>query len=287
MKNKLNVPKIEYKVPNLIIIGNIAYDIVDFSRIDANRKNIKDIGGACLFTSIPASLYNRVGMVSKIGNDLELSELYGHDIDLLGVKQIDEGTTKFYTYWNTLDGQNREILGEVSSSMEVGSNDIPNEFLEAKHFHLTTATPQKQKELIEYIRKYTEATISVDTIDVFIHDKECREVFDSVDIAFIDEEYAELINCKAPIKIIKCGKEGAIYSSAQKGFLVKADIIEDVVDKTGAGDCLNGVFLNLILNGKSEEDALEIAVKTATESIKKQGILSLNLKNIANESEER
>lgn len=36
-----------------------------------------------------------------------------------------------------------------------------------------------------------------------------------------------------------------------------ATVIENVVDKTGAGDCLNGVFMNLIANGYSNEVALK------------------------------
>lgn len=42
--------------------------------------------------------------------------------------------------------------------MEVGSEDIPKSFLKAKHFHLTTATPKKQLELITFLRRYTNAT---------------------------------------------------------------------------------------------------------------------------------
>ena len=58
--------KLEQTAPNLIIIGNIAYDIIDFSKVNSKRPNLVDIGGACVFTSIPASLFHRVGMVGKI-----------------------------------------------------------------------------------------------------------------------------------------------------------------------------------------------------------------------------
>ena len=42
--------------PNLVIIGNIAYDIIDFSKIRPNSKPLVDIGGACVFSAVPASL---------------------------------------------------------------------------------------------------------------------------------------------------------------------------------------------------------------------------------------
>ena len=47
------------------------------------------------------------------------------------------------------------------------------------------------------------------------------------------------------------------------------------MDKTGAGDCLNGIFLNLIVNGTDAETALRTAVDMATESIKRKGIFGL------------
>ena len=69
---------IKPKSPNLVIIGNIAYDIIDFSKLEEKRPNIIGIGGACVFSSIPASLFHRVGMVGKIGKDLDISQFYGY-----------------------------------------------------------------------------------------------------------------------------------------------------------------------------------------------------------------
>lgn len=269
--------QIKPQSPKLVIIGNIAYDIIDFSKLKEKRPNIVDIGGACVFSTVPASLFHRVGMVGKIGKDLDISQFYDYNIDLSGVKTLDIPTTKFYTIWNTADGQDRTVTGTVQPEMEVGSSDIPKNFLGAKHFHLTTATPEKQLELIEFLRQNTDATISADTIDEFAKQPNCKKVFDSVDIAFIDKEYTELLDCKAKTKIIKYGKKGCLYYSKDKQFPVYSQVIEDVVDKTGAGDCLNGTFLNLLVNGESEEVALRTAVDLATESIKQHGILGLRL----------
>lgn len=269
--------QIKPQSPKLVIIGNIAYDIIDFSKLEEKRPNIVDIGGACVFSTVPASLFHRVGMVGKIGKDLDISQFYDYNIDLSGVKTLDIPTTKFYTIWNTADGQDRTVTGTVQPEMEVGSSDIPKNFLGAKHFHLTTATPEKQLELIEFLRQNTDATISADTIDEFAKQPNCKKVFDSVDIAFIDKEYTELLDRKAKTKIIKYGKKGCLYYSKDKQFPVYSQVIEDVVDKTGAGDCLNGTFLNLLVNGESEEVALRTAVDLATESIKQHGILGLRL----------
>lgn len=272
--------RIMYNPPRLIIIGNIAYDIVDFSKVDKTRKNIINLGGACLFSAIPASFFQRIGMVAKIGNDFDYSKLCNYNIDLTGVKKIDKPTTKFYTIWNTIDGQDRSINGEVQPEMEVGVSDIPHDFLNASHFHITTATPAKQLELINFIRNNTKATVSVDTIDDYAFQSMCKQVFDSVDIAFIDKEYKGLLDCKANVKIIKNGKEGCTYISENMKFSVFSNVIDNVVDKTGAGDCLNGVFLSLLFSGIKEKEALKIAVDVATESIKKEGIMNFEIKDI-------
>lgn len=267
---------LERKAPNLVIIGNIAYDTIDFSKV-LNRPNITNIGGACIFSSIPASLFYKVGIVSKVGNDFDLSKLYKYNIDLSGVKTVDLPTTKFYTIWNSADGQERTETGEINLKMEVGAEDIPKHFLKAKHFHLTTASPEKQLEIIRFLREHTNATISADTIDRYAWLPNCKEVFDNVDIAFIDKEYKNLLDCKAKTKIIKYGKTGCLYYSEGKSFPVKAQVVENVVDKTGAGDCLNGIFVNLLANGVEEKEALQTAVFMATESVKSEGIMSLEL----------
>lgn len=279
--------KIVPESPNLVIIGNIAYDIIDFGKVDKQRENIINVGGACVFSTIPASLFYKVGMVGKIGKDFDISQFYGYNIDLSGVKTLDMPTTKFYTLWNTSDGQDRTIFGKVQKEMEIGSEDIPKQFLKAKHFHLTTARPEKQLEIVDFLRSKTNATISVDTIDDFVNEPSCQKVFDSVDLAFIDKEFTNLLNCKATKKVIKCGKTGCIFCSKDKCFSVSSKILENVVDKTGAGDCLNGVFVNLIANGFSEEKALKIAVDMATESVKHKGIMNLKLNNEILEREER
>ena len=245
-------------------------------------------GGACVYSTIAASLFYKTGMVGKIGNNFDITPFYRYNIDLLGVRKLEIPTTKFYSIWNSIDGQNRTVIGDVKPEMEVGYKDIPDKFLGAKHFHLTTATPEKQLEVIEFIRKNTNATISVDTIESLANEPNCKKVFDNVDLAFIDKEFVNLLNCKAPKKVIKCGKTGCIFHSKEKTFVVKPkEVIKNVVDKTGAGDCLNGAFINLITNGINEEKALKIAVNLASQSVKHNGIMNLKLPTRLLEGEER
>lgn len=265
-------------IPKVVIIGNIAYDVNTFP--NRGNKKVVNLGGACLYSAIPASIFYPVGIVSKVGEDFDMKYLKNFNIDIEGVKKVsNQKTTRFYHKILSKDGQEREIVGDVDKKMTILPSDIPCRYFGASNIHIATQEPRVQLELIKEIKRKSNATISIDTILEFSKDPLLKEVFDLVDIAFIDKEFTNLLDCKAPIKIIKLGKEGCIYVEKNKGFIEKANVIDEVVDKIGAGDCLNGVFINLIGNGIDEEKALRIAVDIATESINDYGMISLYSKH--------
>ena len=70
------------------------------------------------------------------------------------------------------------------------------------------------------------------------------------------------------------GKDGCQFKSNKLIFESKA-LNTTVVDKTGAGDCVTGVFGALKSLEYTDEDALQTAVNTATESIKEHGMFHL------------
>ncbi len=82
-------------------------------------------------------------MVGKIGNDFDITPFYNYNIDLLGVRKLEIPTTKFYSIWNSTDGQNRTVIGDVKPEMEVGYKDIPDKFLGAKAFSFDNSNTRK------------------------------------------------------------------------------------------------------------------------------------------------
>ena len=176
----------------------------------------------------------------------------------------------------TRDGQEREIAAEYNERLTATFDDIPKEFLKAKYFYISTMLPKNQKQIIEKLRNHNpNVIIGVDTFEEYANSDETREVFDLADIAFVDKEFSNLIQCKSKTKVIKLGKTGCILLDREHAQKFDATVIENVVDKTGAGDCLNGVFMNLIANGYSNEVALKKAIEIATLSIKDFGILHI------------
>lgn len=80
---------------NLIIIGNTAFDTKEYTI--QHKKREKDIGGACLYSALPASLFYNVGIVTKVGKDFDLKEIKEYNLNIEGLKVINENTTHFYT----------------------------------------------------------------------------------------------------------------------------------------------------------------------------------------------
>ena len=62
-------------VPNLIIIGDISYDINKFYYEDGSTKIRTNFGGSSVYASIPASMFYRVGLVSNAGQDINIDLL--------------------------------------------------------------------------------------------------------------------------------------------------------------------------------------------------------------------
>ena len=243
MKNNIiEAQNVKVNVTNLIdvvIVGNIAHDINTFpKRENGKDKIVVNNGGAGYYSLIPASLYTKIGIVSRIGNDFDIKNIKKKNIDLGGLKVIKEyPTTKFHHTYISQDGQTRTFNPEVYDECMIKLEDFPKEYFNAKYIHIATNFPSVQKEFIKLIRQNSDAIISIDTHEAYIETDEqlIKEIFDEVDIAFIDKEFSSLLNCKAPIKIIKRGKEGCQFNSNDLIFESKT-VNTTVIDKTGAGD---------------------------------------------------
>ena len=263
---------------NLIIVGDIARDVNIFTRASGLHDIVEGNGGACYYAAAGASRYDKVGVVSKVGADFDMSVLDSFGIDHKGVQVVEGPTTRFYQHFTSIDGQEREFRAERNPNTGLTVWDIPPDYLEqAKYIMLSTTTPEKQLLMIEDLRQYTSAKIAVDTLAEFADDPITRAVFDRADIAFIDREFQGLVDCNAPEKILKLGKEGSVYYNGSELYEYHTPkIIEHVVDKTGAGDVLSGTFLSVLAKTGNAELALQIANEVATESIKAFGVEHLS-----------
>lgn len=74
-----------------------------------------------------------------------------------------------------------------------------------------------------------------------------------------------------PPRILKGGSEGASLLADGLVYHVAAQQTQ-VVDPTGGGEILAGVFLALRVDGRSECDALEYAIRAATSCVEDYGV---------------
>jgi len=82
------------------------------------------------------------------------------------------------------------------------------------------------------------------------------------------EELCELV----PHIIVTCGGKGAKYykNGELKEFGVK-EISKKFIDSTGAGDCFTAAFVSRLMDGKSEEEAIEYAILAGRIAITEKG----------------
>ena len=265
---------------NFVVVGNISYDYNYFPNRDNEiLKEVMNYGGATIYSGIPASLFTKVGVAAKVGSDYDLDILKKYNLDLTGVKVVEGKTTMFKQVFTSEDGQLRDFSEFVNPNTVLKPEDIPKDYLDAKYIHICTNYPEAQYELVKYLKETSNAILSIDTLEDYYYDETKFDIikssFDLVDIAFIDKEFNKLFDCKSKIKIIKLGKSGCNYISPSKSFTSPAPYCDFVVDKTGAGDCVTGVFCALKSIDKSDEEALQTAVNIATESIKNYGMFHL------------
>ena len=224
---------------NFVVVGNISYDYNYFPKRDNEElKEVINYGGATIYSGIPASLFTRVGVAAKVGEDYDLDILKKYNLDLEGVQVVEGKTTVFKQVFTSDDGQLRDFSEFVNPNTVLKPNDIPKRYLNAKYIHVCTNYPRAQYELVKYLKENSNAILSIDTLEDYYYDEEMFDTikasFDLVDIAFIDKEFEKLFDCKSKIKIIKLGKKGCEYISPDKRFTKEAPYCDFVVDMISA-----------------------------------------------------
>lgn len=259
----------------VIIVGHIAFN-KDIT-ISGTRVSI---GGAAFYSAVGASLGggNNSGIVALVGEDFDLNKLSNLSIDLTGIQTIKDKKTARFTV-TQLENNSRTFSANWGVANDVESNVYPIKYSSAPFVHLSTAPPQQQLEWIKIIREVNPKTlISVDTFEQFAIDypDESLMAMKEADFIFINKEEASILDFKnSPLfskpHILKLGADGAIYRDKKSYFHIKAPVVK-VIDTTGAGDVLAGVFLSQIAKGETKKAALKTAVKLASNSIRRFGV---------------
>ena len=84
------------------LVGNLSFDYNFFP--DRKEFMMKNLGGATLYSGIPASLFTRVGIAAKVGEDYDMSVFDDLNVDTSGIKVVPGMTTRFHQEFTSADG---------------------------------------------------------------------------------------------------------------------------------------------------------------------------------------
>jgi sugar/nucleoside kinase (ribokinase family) len=266
--------------PDMVVIGHAGISIVH-----AGNLSWTSAGGSgyAVAASAAALIGRRVALVAAVGKDLDLAPLRRQHVDLAGVTELPGPSAKLRI--REFDDGTRSFNAELGVAATVRTETFPPRYLNASHIHLGTAPPDQQLTWLEYLRdRDCRAQISADMFEHYVatYPTASREVGDSVDLIFMNQaEYdglygdAQLPVPKAPL-IVKRGSSGARLIVDGHPQEVEATPIR-VVDPTGGGEVLAGVFLALRAAGQPERAALKYAVRAAASCVADYGVTGSHL----------
>jgi sugar/nucleoside kinase (ribokinase family) len=278
--------------PDLVVVGHVGTSIVQ-----AGAVSWTSAGGSgyAVAATAGALIGRRAGLVAAVGKDFDLAPLRSRQVDLDGVTPLPGPSAKLRV--REFGDGSRSFSAELGVAAVIRTGTFPARYLDADYIHLGTAPPDQQLTWLEYLHERgCRAHISADMFEHYVatYPTASREVCDSVDLIFMNQaEYdglygdAQLPVPKAPL-IVKRGPGGARLIVDGHPQEVEA-AVQQLVDLTGGGEVLAGVFLALRTEGLPERRALRYAVRAAASCVADYGVtgshLTAELKAIRGEIE--
>jgi len=266
--------------PELVVVGHVGTSIVHAGAISWTSAGGS---GYAVAATAGALIGGRAGLVAAVGTDYDLAPLRDRQVDLDGVTELPGPSAKLRV--REFNDGSRSFSAELGVAAVVRTAAFPARYLDADYIHLGTAPPDQQLTWLEYLHECGyRAHISADMFEHYVatYPTASREVCDSVDLIFMNQaEYdglygdAQLPVPKAPL-IVKRGPFGARLIVDGHPQEVEAPVAQ-LVDPTGGGEVLAGVFLALRADGLPERRALRYAVRAASSCVADYGVTGSRL----------
>jgi sugar/nucleoside kinase (ribokinase family) len=262
--------------PDLVLIGHVGW--ATNRTASGTRSSLGGSGyAAASAAAMVAGDRALVGLVAQVGQDLDLQGLRHLDLSLDGLAVLPGASPRFYI--TDHPGGTRSFRSDLGVAASPRFDTFPGPYFRAAHAHLGTMPPGQQLAWLGFLRDNGfQAPISVDAFEYFVTNEPSasREVCDLADLIFINEaEYRGLYHeseIPKPPMVLKNGPRGAEFISDGMKHFASAIPAADVVDGTGAGEILAGVYLALRACGLPENRALDQAVRAATRSVTEFGV---------------
>jgi sugar/nucleoside kinase (ribokinase family) len=274
----------------MVVVGHAGWSTV---QIPGTEHTSAGGSGFAVAASAAALIGSRVGLVAQIGEDFDLTPLRRLGVNLDGVVRLPGASAKLHI--KQFDDGTRAFSADLGVAAHVRRDSFPPAYLEARYVHLGTAPPEQQLTWLQYLYDHgCSAQVSADMFEHYVATKRVasREVCDNASLIFMNEaEHQGLYGeghdttVKAPL-VLKRGPAGASIIRDGLPHGVRAPAAE-VVDPTGGGEILAGVFLALCAEGLADIDALHYAARAAASCVEDFGVqgphLTATLRDIRDE----
>jgi len=275
---------------DLVVLGHVAIDHVIFP----DKREIILPGGAATAVATSAALSGaKDGLVTKVGKDFpkewlnRLSEI----LDIKGVHILEGNTIHIYMIYHEDGSVDAPV--DMGVAQKMGETEIPEEYLNAKIFHISPIPPEEQLKVINRLKG---KRISLDFNPTYMEDYKTKkdlmkEIISRTEIIFPNEREARTITGEKDLKkaakilyewganltIITLGEKGALLYNGEKFMEFEALPINEIVDPTGAGDAFAGGFLAHYAKEKPIEKCIKQGLLRAREVLKKKGSWSIEV----------
>jgi sugar/nucleoside kinase (ribokinase family) len=269
------MPRFDVTVAGELNLDLILYGLPDElppeRELLADRMMLTLGGSSTIVAHNLAALGNRVGFISRIGDDqlgqIALDRLAASGVDVSQVRKITGATKTGLTV--ILQRQAwRNMVTYLGTISQLGLDDLDLDYLaDSRHFHLSSFYLQSglQPHVLEIFKKFKAAglTISLDTnddpddrwqsglmdllryVDVFLpNEREVRKIAGTDDLEAAVSRLAAVV----PLIVVKLGAEGAMAQRGRERF-TSPPIKVTPVDAVGAGDSFNAGFLSQFVRG--------------------------------------
>ena len=244
-----------------------------------------------------ASLGIKIGIVTKIGEDFpkDLLEVFNQfGIDQRGIAIVKNSTNNELIY----DKQGNKTVNFITKAEDVLFEDIPSAYLDAKIFYICPMDYEINMKTIKRISNLGKI-MAVDiggygggTSDTHPKEKNGYEIkelcpfFDIVKGSVEDyyhifgagigdeqEVSRKIVQGGAQISVITLGEKGSFIKTKDKEYYIPAfpTPLDEIVDRTGAGDCYSAGFLTHFLHNRDPYTSAVYASATTSYVIERSG----------------
>jgi len=126
---------------DLISVGYVSLD-----KVKIGDREFESCGGAALHSALSASLFAKTGIVSRIGEDFDMSCLAGladSGIDLGGIKEVAGRSSRFNVSYDSLWSDTYDLV-EFGVGETISPDELPPAYFAARMLLINSMHPEVQ-----------------------------------------------------------------------------------------------------------------------------------------------